>query len=193
MAVSKRLRYEVLRRDNHTCRYCGESAPEVRITVDHVVPIALGGSDEPSNLVAACADCNAGKSSSNPDAPLVDDVDQRYVRWRDAMMFAFEVDMELRKSRDARRAAFLSAWNNWTYESQGKRHTIDLPIDWHQTVDRFLTSGLMIEDLHEAIDQTMCRRGIRDEFSYFCGVCWNLIKERQEFAVAYLEEPTDGS
>ena len=28
MAVSKRLRYEILRRDNHTCRYCGASAPD---------------------------------------------------------------------------------------------------------------------------------------------------------------------
>lgn len=34
MAVSKRTRYEVLRRDNHACRYCGASAPEVKLTVD---------------------------------------------------------------------------------------------------------------------------------------------------------------
>lgn len=27
MAVSKRLRHEVMRRDNHTCRYCGGGAP----------------------------------------------------------------------------------------------------------------------------------------------------------------------
>lgn len=54
MAVSKRTRYEVLRRDNHTCRYCGGSAPDVRLTVDHVLPVTLGGSDDPSNLVAAC-------------------------------------------------------------------------------------------------------------------------------------------
>ncbi|MGC7224589.1 HNH endonuclease, partial [Mycobacteroides abscessus subsp. massiliense] len=44
MAVTKRLRYEVLRRDNYSCRYCGRSAPEVKLTVDHVVPVALGGS-----------------------------------------------------------------------------------------------------------------------------------------------------
>ena len=41
MAVSKRLRYEILRRDNHTCRYCGESAPDVKLTIDHVVPVSL--------------------------------------------------------------------------------------------------------------------------------------------------------
>ena len=85
MAVSKRLRFEVLRRDNHACRYCGGSAPDVTLTVDHVVPVALGGSDDPSNLVAACRDCNSGKSSVPPDAVLVSDVSQDALRWARAM------------------------------------------------------------------------------------------------------------
>lgn len=33
MAVSKRLRYEILRRDDHACRYCGDRAPDVKLTV----------------------------------------------------------------------------------------------------------------------------------------------------------------
>jgi len=80
MAVSKRLRYEILRRDNHACRYCGATAPGVKLNVDHVIPQALGGSDKPDNLVTACADCNAGKTSSMPNAMPVQDVDQRTFR-----------------------------------------------------------------------------------------------------------------
>ena len=91
MAVSKRLRYEVLRRDNHTCRYCGASAPDVKLTVDHVTPVALGGSDEPTNLVTACAACNSGKTSSSPDAPLVEDVAQDALRWSKAMQKAAQI------------------------------------------------------------------------------------------------------
>ncbi|MFF8482376.1 HNH endonuclease [Streptomyces antibioticus] len=64
MAVSKRLRYEIFRRDNHTCRYCGASAPNVPLRVDHVTPVALGGSDKPENLVTSCEPCNSGKSST---------------------------------------------------------------------------------------------------------------------------------
>ncbi len=41
-------------------------APDVEITVDHVVPVALGGSDEPSNLAAACDACNGGKTLLKP-------------------------------------------------------------------------------------------------------------------------------
>jgi hypothetical protein len=76
MAVSKRLRYEILRRDNHACRYCGATAPDVKLNVDHVIPQALGGSNAPTNLVASCVDCNAGKTSSMPNATPVADVDQ---------------------------------------------------------------------------------------------------------------------
>ncbi|MCZ7413118.1 HNH endonuclease [Streptomyces sp. WMMC897] len=64
MAVSKRLRYEILRRDNHACRYCGATAPSVPLRVDHVVPVALGGEDHPNNLVTSCEPCNNGKSST---------------------------------------------------------------------------------------------------------------------------------
>ena len=61
MAVSKRTRFEVLKRDNYTCRYC--RSEENPLTVDHVVPTALGGSDAPDNLVAACKDCHSAGPS----------------------------------------------------------------------------------------------------------------------------------
>lgn len=48
MALTKRTRFEVLRRDGHRCRYCGDTAEAgATLTVDHVVPVALGGTDEP--------------------------------------------------------------------------------------------------------------------------------------------------
>lgn len=45
MSITKRMRFEVLRRDSSTCRYCGQSAPDVKLHVDHVRPAALGGDD----------------------------------------------------------------------------------------------------------------------------------------------------
>lgn len=64
MAVSKRLRYEILRRDKFACRYCGAKAPDAPLRVDHVTPVALGGTDDPTNLVTSCEPCNAGKTST---------------------------------------------------------------------------------------------------------------------------------
>lgn len=69
--VSKRLRFEVLRRDNFRCVYCGATPAESELHLDHVVPRALGGQDTPENLAASCADCNAGKSSTAPTPEMV--------------------------------------------------------------------------------------------------------------------------
>lgn len=39
MAVSKRIRFEVLRRDGYKCHYC--HSQEKKLTIDHVIPQAL--------------------------------------------------------------------------------------------------------------------------------------------------------
>jgi hypothetical protein len=57
-----KLRWEILLRDNFTCQYCGGSAPNVKLEVDHKISIADGGDDSPENLVASCWACNRGKS-----------------------------------------------------------------------------------------------------------------------------------
>lgn len=67
VGISKKLRFEILRRDGSACRYCGRCAPEVRIEVDHIVPVALGGTNDLLNLVAACEDCNSGKGARRLD------------------------------------------------------------------------------------------------------------------------------
>ena len=65
MSVTKRLRFEILRRDSHACRYCGAKAPDAELTVDHVPPTALGGTDDPTNLVAACRACSSSKHAND--------------------------------------------------------------------------------------------------------------------------------
>lgn len=50
---------EIMRRDNHTCQYCGRRLH--RLTIDHVVPRRLGGRHWWDNLVAACPACNHHK------------------------------------------------------------------------------------------------------------------------------------
>jgi 5-methylcytosine-specific restriction endonuclease McrA len=52
----------VLRRDHHSCVYCGRPAD----TVDHVLPRCRGGADSWLNLVAACRDCNGRKGDRTP-------------------------------------------------------------------------------------------------------------------------------
>lgn len=62
MALSVRTRFEVFKRDDFTCRYCGKKSPEVVLEVDHVVPVCEGGGDDEMNLVTSCWGCNRGKA-----------------------------------------------------------------------------------------------------------------------------------
>lgn len=52
-------RREVLRRDGHTCQYCGSTK---HLTLDHVIPRSKGGQHSWNNVVTACGNCNSTKS-----------------------------------------------------------------------------------------------------------------------------------
>ena len=151
MAVSKRLRFEIFRRDNHTCRYCGATTPDATLTVDHVLPVALGGKDEASNLVTACRDCNAGKSSSSPDAPLVDDASEDDIRWSKAVTRAAEVHRE----KDRRLDTFKDAvYDGWTETFAGMLSAVHEPdAGWYIPPNNEDTYPWVVYDYQESIEK----------------------------------------
>lgn len=62
-AIGKKTRFEVFKRDNFTCQYCGAQAPDVVLHVDHINPVAGGGDNDILNLVTSCEPCNLGKGA----------------------------------------------------------------------------------------------------------------------------------
>jgi 5-methylcytosine-specific restriction endonuclease McrA len=52
----------ILERDNYRCRLCGKSARDTELEVDHIIPVAKGGTAGLNNLQTLCIDCNRGKS-----------------------------------------------------------------------------------------------------------------------------------
>jgi len=60
-SLSKKIRFEVFKRDSFTCQYCGRKAPDVILEVDHINPVKEGGENDILNLVTSCFDCNRGK------------------------------------------------------------------------------------------------------------------------------------
>lgn len=186
MAVSKRLRYEILRRDGHKCRYCGASAPDVPLRIDHVTPVALGGTDTADNLVTACEPCNSGKTSTTPDAPLVADVADDAIRWAAAMKQAAAnleaQDAPKRQYRDT----FEQAWNGWTWEHDGKKKVFDLPENWRTSLERFRQAGLPVTVWPDIVEKTMTNKTVRTDnlFRYCCGIAWRMVGELQDAARA---------
>ena len=54
----RKLRAMIIARD-HVCQLCGA---EENLHVDHIVPRALGGTDEPDNLRVLCRRCNLARN-----------------------------------------------------------------------------------------------------------------------------------
>lgn len=55
------MRRAVLVRDRYLCRIGADGCTEAATHVDHIVPREMGGTDEESNLRAACEPCNLGR------------------------------------------------------------------------------------------------------------------------------------
>lgn len=194
MTVSKRLRFEILRRDNHSCRYCGGTVPDVTLTVDHVLPVALGGSDDPGNLVAACRDCNAGKSSTKPDAPLVQQVTDDALRWAKAVEMAGEYIVR----RQGNESAFVTAvgmeWENYGY-GLNNRYVYERPGSWPDSVGTLYRRGLPLEALVDAVGIALRNERVpsHGRWNYFMGVCWKKLTQQEEAAKAVYDLPAEAS
>lgn len=169
MAVSARLRFEVLRRDRFTCHYCGRSAPHVEMTIDHVNPRALGGGDTADNLVAACVECNGGKSSVPPDAELVDSVKVIDEVFQDAMHRATKAVLAgIEREREAL-DAFRAQWERWVY-SDGS--VIPLPDWWERPMRGLWRRSVQWELIDHAIVVAMTNGDVKPDgkYPYFLGV-----------------------
>ena len=58
-------RLAIYDRDGFACVYCRQGAETegVKLTLDHVLPCAHGGTNSPGNLVTACVSCNSAKGA----------------------------------------------------------------------------------------------------------------------------------
>lgn len=86
------LREYLLEKWGRACTYCG--AKEIRLQVEHIVPVARGGSNRVSNLALACKPCNQAKGTQtagefgHPEVqaqarrPLRDAAAVNATRWR---------------------------------------------------------------------------------------------------------------
>lgn len=63
--IHRATRAEIYERDAFTCQYCLRKFAAEALTIDHVVPLALGGVDEPINYVTCCVACNQRKADAH--------------------------------------------------------------------------------------------------------------------------------
>lgn len=190
--VPRSLRFQILRRDNHACRYCGATAPKAKLTVDHVVAQALGGTNAPGNLVTACQPCNSGKGATPADAAIVADVSADALRWARARSEAAEQLKEDDEDLLRHTMAVLDYCADWflnLLKLDGKE------IGWgpedsdpHFSIRMWLERGLAPGDIaslveHEVVPRAdwLVERHI-PLWTYLASRCWKRIREIDELA-----------
>lgn len=175
VAISKRLRFEVFKRDSFSCQYCGATPPGVLLECDHVEPVSLGGLTEIDNLVTACFDCNRGKS----DVPLgvvTQSMAERAAETieREAQIAGYQAvlkDRRLRIESDAQDVLELFC------EFYGKDGISKAEFT---SIKRFV-DRIGLDACLWACEraQQQYNRSYRKAFPYFCGICWNRIREQE--------------
>ena len=65
--VVKLNRRNIYARDHSHCQYCGKRFSTQELSLDHIVPRAMGGQSTWDNMVCCCVHCNTRKGGRTPD------------------------------------------------------------------------------------------------------------------------------
>ena len=173
MAIGKKTRFDVFKRDGFQCQYCSAKPPSAVLEVDHIIPRAKGGGDQIENLLTACFDCNRGKRDGLLTS-VPESLDERYerVREREEQYRAFtryQALIRRRENRDVEAVAKVFADSFPGYElSESFRQSIR-----RQFLQRIDVNSLC-EFMHIAISRFPRSRDRATK--YFCGIAWRTIK-----------------
>lgn len=111
------------------CHYCGGRFPPKQLTMDHVVPLARGGTSTQGNIVPACQDCNRKKKLETPAERLLKEIADAKSAWGDERtQFFFELTpdrvigaVEASGLRCTGRCSALNSFENRVYEVELER------------------------------------------------------------------------
>lgn len=170
-SISKKLRFEIFKRDSFTCQYCGSTPPKVALEIDHITPVSKGGNNNTENLITSCFNCNRGKSNIELKRiipTMAESLKSMVAKEEQLKEFKkFTKKIKRRRNREINRVAkiYEEEFEGWLLTSSFKKNSIG----------RFLKE-LPIHEVEEAMEQATSI--IADEdgaIKYFCGICWNKI------------------
>lgn len=172
--LTKKMRFDVFKRDSFVCQYCGSTPPKAVLEVDHINPVANGGKNSLDNLITSCFDCNRGKGAG--------------------LLTSIPESVERRAEVMAEKMEQIKAFNRMVKANEKR---LEKEVDEVQEAFEFYHPGYSFADkfrrsvrlflekvpAHTVVDfmhRACCRIKSRDDaLKYFCGICWKHIKECQ--------------
>lgn len=171
--LSKRTRFDVFKRDRFCCQYCGATPPSVVLEVDHIHPVSEGGSNQQDNLITSCFDCNRGKSNTLlTELPSSIDAKMAVIVEKREQIKAFE---KLLKSERKHEESAIDVVESVFHEFFSG---VVFTKAFRESVREF-NKKLHADQVEFAMRKACSRKSTADQaVKYFCGICWNIIKDR---------------
>lgn len=171
--IGKKLRFDVFKRDSFTCQYCGSTPPKVILHVDHIMPVASGGGNEIENLITACSCCNLGKGASHlGDIPKALKERSEEIAEREAQIAGYNEILRARAERIEDSAWEVAA----ALENTDSVESYD--IEKLRSIKIFLEKlplQIVLDSAEIASSRSI--RSDNKKFRYFCGICWNRVRD----------------
>lgn len=172
--IGKKTRFEIFKRDGFACQYCGSSPPSVVLEVDHIDPVANGGSNLQDNLVTACFNCNRGKSSRLlAVVPMSLAAKAAEISEREEQLRGYSQILEAKRIRLDEETWIVLAEMISEKTTTAPREQFD---STRMFIER-LGFHVVLESMQIAMGSAA---SYRNTFKYFCGVCWNRIRESSQ-------------
>lgn len=168
--LSKKVRFDIFKRDEFSCQYCGQKPPAVVLEVDHVIPVCEGGKNDEHNLLTSCFDCNRGKGSGSLQVIPIDLARKaELLREREEQVRAYDELLQAIRGRQEEAIngiidIYTGFFPGWTLTDRVR-----------PSIRQFLTK-LPTSEVVEAMELACERTNSGRAFNYFCGVCWRKIK-----------------
>lgn len=174
--LPKKIRFEVFKRDSFTCQYCGRMAPDVVLEVDHIVPVAEGGTNDIMNLITSCHDCNSGKGkrklSENEEVKKQQDMLKELNEKREQIEMMLEWRNELlnfdNEQIDKIEELFSSYCTGRTFTESGRK-TISNLIKKYGFIEVYDCTRISAETYYDTEDPETAS----DVFNYISRICYN--------------------
>jgi len=174
-SISKKIRFNIFKRDLFTCQYCGAVPPKVILELDHMTPVSKGGTNDKDNLVTSCFDCNRGKSNySLSDVPTSLKVKAKQTKEKEDQIEGYNQIMKAKRERIESQTWSVAEKIGLDNDGFYKKSNL-------LSIKRFF-EYLSLDEVLDAAEIASIKYylPVNNRFKYFCAVCWNKIKEGGE-------------
>ncbi len=174
--LSKKIRFDVFKRDLFCCQYCGNYPPTVVLEVDHIIPVSKKGTNDIDNLITSCFDCNRGKSDNELNVLPQKTVDkiavlqEKELQFKEYHKLVRSIEKRLNGEVELVNNIFSSCFPEKEFSETFKR-----------SVKHFIKK-LGLKNVSDAMERAAGR--VPDSsfgaLTYLCGICWNMIKNNRK-------------